>query len=631
MTDYNLNLLGIQSVAIIDDDLNCVFGITELQNAGIDSDVIDALKDKNSPSCSALIKNLERVGVPSSSFEDRLKAVSERSNIEYIPEFFVENIINEYDESKRPARDKLLLIKKSLTSLGVDEAMIHEFSSVSEFGDSEHHFDLIILDLFLVEGDSKISLGFLENRLLKKCNAQYILMSYDSKALESEFRRIHVQHKVSSSQLKVFKKPELNNDEWHVQWKVGIYQLAIERKLIKFQQSTQETWTSIINKATDDFIKRIWSLDSFGFNKLRLTAEADHMSLTEYMAEVMHKGLLAELQDINLPTCEMIRLSEELASIDDGHLLNPSNEIFDSYHVLKEVFSDFRSHRSNHLSQIDTAGLEYKDFICSLKFGSVLQCKKSGNLYLHLTQACDYIHIPHSDSKNHMLFLFPGKKSFLLEDPQDGQKKMTVSYIHTDSGIENITWNLRQLKTLSIKELYEDRESYKVVAQLRESMAQAVSHKFGSTVSRVGALRVPWFENVRAFHCRYEKKNNNFPVTVTGKETLDARSINNPKINQYAELFYFNFFKVKEGSEPIYKVTFKTDSIRDITRIIKVNPDDSLALSRSFEVRRNESVTVDDNIFMFHDTFKRLLVSCEKLEDFEIFNNKSIFLFVVNK
>lgn len=631
MTDYNLNSFGIHSVAIIDDDLNWSFGITELQNAGIDSDVIDALKDKNSPSCSKLIQNLVSLGIPSSNFEDRLKAISHPKNIEHIPDFFVENIINEYQESKRPARDKLLLIKKCLTSLGIEDVKIHEFSSVVEFNDSEHQFDLIILDLFLVEGDSKISLGFLENRLLKKCSAQYILMSYDSKTLESEFRRIHVQHRVSSSQLKVFKKPELNSDEWHVQWKVGIYQLAIERKLINFQQSTQETWTSIINKATDDFIKRIWSLDSFGFNKLRLTAEADHMSLTEYMAEVMHKGLLAELQDINLPTSEMIELSQELASIDDGHFLNPSNEIFDSYHVLKEIFSDFRSYRANNLSQIDTNGYKYNEFIYSLKFGTVLQHKKSSELYLHLTQACDYIHVPYSDSKNHMLFLFPGKKHFLLDDPQDGQKKMTVSYIHTDSGVENITWNLRQLKTVTIRELFEDRESYKVVAQLRESMAQAVSHKFGSTVSRVGALRVPWFENVRAFHCRYVQNGNNFPVTVTGKETLDAKSINNPNIINYAELFYFNIFKVKEGSEPIYKVTFKTDSIRDVTRVLRLNPNDSLNLSRSFELRRNGYVSAHNAIFMFHDTFKKMVMGYTKSEDFQIFHDKSIFLFAVNK
>lgn len=620
--------LGINKVAIIDDELSLQFNREELVNAGVDDTALDTIEDDTANSTSELLALLKLKDIPHSSSDERLGSLGIKDIREDIPQYFKEEIIDVFEEYKQENQEKLELIKESLIELGIDENNISEYTHTDGVNSD---YDLIILDLFLKEGDPDISISFLKERIINDSANQYILMSHDEQALKSRFSEFHIMNSAVTTQIKLVPKAEDINDSQKSLWTRAIHQIATERCLIQTQKDVLNEWSELINNASKGFLTKIWELDLFGLNKLRLTASADNMTLTEYLAEVMHRGLLAEVQSMRQSDSKIDSLSCALDSVDATHLFNPSHEILDSYEKLNKLLADAQSLRFDGLESLPSGATDdnhFKKFISSLKFGSVLREKESRKLLLHITQPCDYQHIAENDADNHCLFLFPGTSSNLFENIEDGQKKITTSFIHIEEEIKNIRWNLRLVKTPTIGELYRDISKYEIVGELREDLAQAVSHKFGSTVSRVAYLRVPWFGKVEALHCKYNPESNSFDLTGSSQTQL---TITSKKLSTRKDVERLFFHAYKETSitptGQVFSLTLEAKSVSCMHSLVDDNLglDKKMCLLDTLQIARNELNQHSDCVFIFLDRLKEIEINEEFVN---IIKDKNIFVLI---
>ncbi|HGE6004338.1 TPA: hypothetical protein ACGGR2_003523, partial [Vibrio cholerae] len=493
----NIKELGINKVAILDDDLAINYSY-ELISQYADEDCLNSLSDPDSPSFQELKNILEALSMPSDSLEKIIDSFNDEEVVKKAPEYYIEGFIHPIEEHKKELKRKVDLIVDCLISLGIERENITFYGSVEEAKQSSEKFELFIIDLFLKEGEPNISLGFL-SELAKKASEQqqFILMSYAKELLSEYFRTQHVRDRICTAQLKVISKPMSSDNNEKIRWEQLLQQVALERKLIPLQREMQIKWTELVENASDKFIRKLWSLDNFGINKLRITASADDMSLSEYLVSAIYKALLAEVEKEGNPNIETLNLENCLRDIDNDKLIKPSNEVNDSYQELNSFIADLTSHRACNLRQI--GGL-YEDFISNLSYGTILKKNKDRKYYLHLTQPCDYIHVKESEAKNNKLFLFPGNKHGAFSVHRGGNKKYLSSFVNTIDGIINIEWDLRQVDAISMQDLFDSRNEYTVVGELRDEEAQAISHQFSSSMSRIATSRMPWFASVDCAH-----------------------------------------------------------------------------------------------------------------------------------
>lgn len=590
------------TVAIIDDDWSISFTESELVIAGVEEVVLDSIKDVDSPSTAELCKLLKEHGLPFGSYEERITALSDDSLYNKLPSYYREDAVDVFRRYKEPLLRKIQVIKDYFISLGFKEDNVSCFCSIDRVNVKE--FDIIVIDLYLEEGNSNISLGFLETSLSDGVNRQYILMSHDITSLREQYRRIHVANSVSSTQLKVINKPESDDEFSKSYWCNSIQQLLIERELIDPQKSVQKKWTNIVRNSAENFVHKIWSLDSFGINKLRLTADADNMSLSEYLSEILYKIMTAEVES-ELETGEVTStLSDALKAVDERHLLISLNEVYDSEYVLKSLFSDVRSLRPENIQQIDSNKFEddesnYIEFISSLKFGSIFK-DNAGQIFLHITQPCDYLHVPYKHAKNFNVFLFPGEEVSTFENNPDGLKKFTTSfvYIENEQNVVNIKWDLRRLVSMPISNLFNCRADYKVVGQLRNDIAQAVAHQFGSTVSRVAALRVPWFGLTEGVLCRVNDRRNGYEILKeSGESELFASKLKPNDVKMYAKKISLHIEKRSDKYCVVPSVAHLHDALEYFNEI------DTNAFLKSRLVKRHAIAKDKQLAYLFIDAF----------------------------
>lgn len=505
--------LGINKVAILDDDINFNYSYDSI-NEYIDEDCLNSLSDTDSPARGELVALLESLSLPVSTTSELIESFNNQEVIERLPEYYRAGIVEPIAERHSDLREKIDLVIDCLKELGVAENNILLFHDVNGISRCSEEIDLYIIDLFLEEGNIDLSIKYLNGILnsSKENRNQFILMSYDRQQLTNQFRSQHIDNKISSSQLKVIEKPENTLDKEKARWLRAIQQISLERTLIESQRNMQEKWTDLVEKSSTEFINKIWSLDNFAINKLRLTAEADDMSLSDYLAIAMHRSLIAELEVDCSHNNVTYELEKSLKSNDDQNKIVPSNEVSDSYEVLTKFVADLTSYRVDSLKQLSRpesdVNTAYNEFLSSLSYGSIL--KKTGddkNYYLHITQPCDYIHINFQESNNNNLFLVPGVVFSKFSNHMGGNKKYLSSFINTIDGVHNIDWNLRKIETISIKKLFEDRASYNVVGRLRDEEVQSISHQFGSSMSRVATNRKPWFDYVSCKHVYVKPEN----------------------------------------------------------------------------------------------------------------------------
>jgi len=502
---------GIKSVLIIDDDTRILYTKDAFNTYGVVKETLDKLEDEDDPNTSLLISLLDKNNLPSESLEDKIKSFSHEKLWENIPNFFRENIVDLIKSKHDGLYRRIETVKTCLQELGVSCEKIKEIATSDEARSELHQnsYDLIILDLML--SDYEKSLPLLEE-ILKFSNAvntQFILTSYRIQELQSNYRQIHINNNVTSAKLKVLDKPTLELNSL-ITWKHALIQISHERYFMHELQECQKNWVQCIDDVSKKLREKIWTLDSCYINKLRITAEADDLSFSEYFTETMAKNMVSEYEDSNAPILETDALAEKIKKTNNSDFVfGYSLETIDPYENLKIMLSDLTSHRPRKLSKMPLdeqleRNIRFKELLTCMKFGTILKHIKDQKYYVHLTPPCDYIHLNIKDINNESLLFFPGTEYNIHKGQGKSDKVYQTPYVNLDGEIKNMRWNLRNPISYELGDLLGNCSDFIVAGQLRTEYAQSIIQKFSASASRIATTRLPVFDNNIIYHLTYK-------------------------------------------------------------------------------------------------------------------------------
>jgi hypothetical protein len=566
--EFSIVEKGITSALILDDDWEVSCDKDDLISSGVEAKYIDRLDDDDDDDTYDLIECLDSKGIASHTTQDKINALFDESIREDLPQSYINNIVDVATSKNVERRERLETIKLALIELGMPEQSITCASSVDIARSSidKVYPELFIFDLYLDVGNQNLSIDLLKDIITNApegLSPQFILMSYDKVQLEALFREIHNELQISSSKFKVIEKPvpgAVEGDK--LRWKHALYLMSHERSFMDIQFNMQLAWVNNIKATADKLIRKIWELDSCSLNKLRLTANADSLSMADYLPEIMSKHIVGEFEEAGSPKEEIKSLENALEAVNDNFTFSSSVEVVEPYETLKKLLSDIASHRSRGVVSFCPDSDEdeqqnpvktYQKFIQELNFGTIIRRKIDNQILVHLTQPCDYIHVPYSDAIDESLLFFPGTKMSLYEDGKESNKTFITSYTRVNEEIVSMSWNLRRPTTFSIVDFFNQRNDYQIIGKLRDEYAQAICSKFASGVSRTALIKVPRFEDMECFHIYYNGETDNVCLTSEGQDIelkeddfsfeegikFDARRYknqvdqNNPKVKKY--------------------------------------------------------------------------------------------------
>lgn len=512
----NKSKINFTNIIIIDDDYAPIYKPERLLQYGVSDQVSRKLMDKSDRNTKAWLKVLKEKGLPSENLEQRLIAFSMEDIADKAPEFYKKNLIEVVNCRINEQKPKLDSIKKWLIDLGSNNDCIKFFNNdvdALEYSNNNHP-DLFIVDLML--DDSTESTGLIKelfnNDNIRK-NSQFILMSYHKDKILDNFRTLHKSLKVSSSRFKVINKPIVNDLSSEIQWKHVFIQLDIEKEFMREQDNFQNSWSVCVDDAAKNLKEKIWEWDSRHINRLRLSAEADHLSFSDYFSEIMAKHIVSVFESSRASKDEMDLLSSKMAKVDNkAFILNSSLEVKDPYEDLKIMLADINSHRSEWYDNVDSI-ISFSSFLRVIKFGTILL--KDNEYFVNITPPCDYIHLKEERSKEESLLFIPGVQFNSYKEEQLGNKKHITPFVTIEKNIQGIKWNLRNPKTFTVYELFESIKQYSIAGQLKSDIAQIISNKFASAISRGAEVRVPRFEDLNLYHCYFNPQDNCFNLKCT--------------------------------------------------------------------------------------------------------------------
>ncbi|MCI4187753.1 hypothetical protein MRO89_17575 [Dickeya dianthicola] len=513
--------VGFLDVVIIDDDYAPIYKPERLHQYGVNEQVSKKLMDKSDRNTKAWLKILKEAGLPSENLEQRLEAFSIEDVAKKAPDYYKRELIDVVELRIKEQKPKLDSIKKWLVELGVSNDGIHFFNCSEKALEYSIHNspDLFIVDLMLDESTESTGLikELFDNDNIRK-DSQFILMSYHTEKILDNFRTLHKSLKVSSSRFKVINKPKENDISSEIQWKHVFIQLDIEKEFMREQDNFQNSWSVCVDKAAKNLKDKIWEWDSRHINRLRLSAEADHISFSDYFSEIMAKHIVSVFESSGAPKEEMNLLSSKMAKVNNkAFILNSSLEVKDPYEDLKIMLADINSHRFEWCDTID-AITSFPAFLRTIKFGTIL--KKNNEYFLNITPPCDYIHLKEERSKYEGLLFIPGIEFDSYKEESDGNKKHITPFITIENNIQGIKWNLRNPITSTVYEAYNSIREYFIVGQLKPDITQIISNKFASAISRGAEVRVPRFEDLYLYHFYFNPQENCFNLKCTDADII---------------------------------------------------------------------------------------------------------------
>ncbi len=534
---------GITSVLILDDDWEVSFAKKDLIGT-VATNYLDRLDDDDDDDTNDLIVYLEAKKIPNHTTQDKLNALFDESLRVDLPESYIKNIVDIANSKHHGRRERLEIVKLALVELGLPEASIACAPSVAVAREKieQTYPELFIFDLYLEVGNQSLSIDLLKE-VIRNAPAdkspQFILMSYAKPELEALFRTLHEELQISSSKFKVIEKPILGMIEGDkLRWKHALYLMSHERSFMNIQFNMQLAWVKNIEKTAAKLTRKIWELDSCSLNKLRLTACSDSISMADYLPEIMSKHIVGEFEESGSPKIEISLLEAALEKVNDNFTFSSSVEVVDPYETLKKLLADIASHRYSSITSF-CQDLEEEDqtkpvntygkFLQELNFGSIIIRRSDDQILIHLTQPCDYIHVPFDAAIDESLLFFPGVKMSLYEEGDESNKTFITSYTRIHDEIISMNWNLRRPITFSMTEFFTQRNDYQIIGKLRDEYAQAICSKFASGVSRTALIKVPRFEDMECHHIYYDGETDK--VYLTGEEqdielTSDSLALN---------------------------------------------------------------------------------------------------------
>lgn len=499
---------GIHSVLIIDDDAKENFTIKKLKSEGF-NDILEQLEDDTSPDTKKII-NILKARNQETELQDLVNYIFTSPNSD-IPEYFQNNLLKPAKEKFTEMFQKIEIIMDCLKSLGIQESNIYlaiNKEEAKKFIDDDIP-DLILID-FRLEDEGSNSINFVEELINiikdKEALTQFILMSYDSDGLQTQFRRLHKENKISSSRFKVIKKPYLDKDLTEkTNWKLALIQIANEKSFMKEQEQMQIELAFCIKEASEKLIEKIWEMDACCLNQLRLTAQEDHISLQKYLLELMSKNLLAEYEEQIAENDSIEKLEQALKAVEHNNLIfSSSPEIIDPYEKLKVLLADLIAIRYKSIKQLpkdsNTKEVNRTNYVKHLEyinFGTILKDTTNNQHYVNLTMPCDYIHLKFDDITVEKFILIPGKEYNPLTSFGINNKEFKSQHLNIQDQIGSLKWELRKPEMMVIKSVLNKliKNELTIVGQLRQEQAQAIITKFATNISRIGLPRTPIFED----------------------------------------------------------------------------------------------------------------------------------------
>lgn len=561
---------GINSILIIDDDTTIFYDEISFINYGISQSIIDKLNDDDDPSTIQLIKVLQENDLDYALISDRIKAFNNPDLINYIPKYYVENIIKPLKDKHDSLYYRIKTVRNCLLKLGALEGNISEVGTSTEAIENikSNSYDLIILDLMLKDEEKSLPLLKKIIDIDKLSSTQIILTSYRTDELKSDYRKIHIENGISSSKLKVLNKPDIDINS-NVTWHHALIQICHERQFMCELQTCQDDWVESIDIVSSKLKEKIWTLDSCYINKLRITAEEDDLSFSDYLTELICKHMVSEYESSQLPIRKIDDLADKIKNTDNSDFIfGYSLEAIDPYENLKIMISDFTSYRANSLLSLpmtkDKDGFE--TLLSAIKFGSILKSNE-GDYLVHVTPPCDYIHLNFKNRNKENFLFFPGKEYEIHKGEGKNDKVYQTPYVNIEGKVKHLRWNLRAPTSYKMGTFLDNCQNFSIVGQLRNDYAQAIIHKFTSAASRIATARLPIFDNGLAYHLSFDKSKpvNGYSIS-TLQDSMEIDRFKDIKMNGILEKQNGMLVRKFKSNNKV-KIIFPSESASRISKL----------------------------------------------------------------
>ncbi|TVL19686.1 hypothetical protein AYI92_10700 [Shewanella xiamenensis] len=497
------------NVAIIDDDYSNLITKSELLRVDKDN-LLDALEDDNSCEYVNLISKLNAADLTYNSIDDLIKYLNDVHIIDILPE--------EFKSLRQTILDRKLMLIQPVNQVEewlqqYDSSIsIEKFSSASAFLSKleRSDYDLVLADYLLINDSEEDTVPFLleaKNKLEERGGApSFILMSSYAEKINQDFLNIKSALKMTSSRFRIIAKPANDNDA--LRWNLTIKQIFQQKELVLDIEKFINAWMDKFLDASKNLSKTLWALDAHSLDIMRKTAEADHLSLSEYFSDVIFRKVLAEFEkSLDQGTDCVHELGTNLANILSKQTnLSPGNEIEDSRLLIKTLLKDASWHEQNwflHKSpypRVISAGAEAQsnDIVSkqlswlkrNLRFGTVLKRDSDNGLIVNLTQPCDIAHIDVADITKTNLLMIAGDFSNISNHDVTPKQAISTTFEYGENW-SNIHWDLSRPQTPPISLFLESFYDYKVIGQLRSDQTQYILNRYVAKISRVATIRVP--------------------------------------------------------------------------------------------------------------------------------------------
>lgn len=481
-----LNEAQILRVAVIDDDLSARITHADLQ---IENDRVAALlNDQTDPDREAYVELLTREGRAPDEMEDLAEPLAEEALRAQAPERLrtaAEAVLTSRQERAAPVQRVIDLLKE----LGIAAGNIDTYPSPQIPHD--RHYDLIIVDYFLVDATTNATLpcirDVLETHREQERPLQVILMSSHEQRLKADFKTIRPELKVSSSRMRIMEKPA--TDTHLVAWRATLWQLASDRaEVTKMERFINDAGTALTTAASATASK-LWELDLQAMDLLHELASKDSDDYVRYVEDAISRRLLSALEADGGMRPALQQLDATLVEHRASNLLSPVAEVGDSRAAIHGLMHSMEWRASVAGLPAYPAGepaVTQAHWIRKhMRFGMVLR-DPDGTDWLNLTQACDLAQSEESDF-GHSSVLFVRGRRMLPAIKPDGDYYVPMSAMMAQSENHVLTWNLRDVRAesiLSFGPIY--GTGWQVVGELRPDVAQNIAAQYGARAARVG-------------------------------------------------------------------------------------------------------------------------------------------------
>jgi hypothetical protein len=481
---------GIARIAIVDDDLSERISTDDLLT--VDRDLPAVLADPHDPDRTAYLALLTRLGREPDDLADLAESLSDPEVRAAAPERLrtaAERVLAVRHENAEPIRR----IQRLLEAVGVLHENIDLYSTAQIPAD--RHYDLIVVDYFLVEGSQEHTLPFIASVLevhgADRAPLQVILMSSHETELKAVFQELRPKLEVSSSRMRIMGKPA--TDDQLLQWKLALYQLAADRASVRTVEAFARAAARAAVQAGKDLAQSVWELDLQAMDLLNETAVADNDDYSRYVEECLSRQLLARLESIADMRAALIELGSVLGGNRATKTTSPSAEIGDSRAAISALMRsmEWRGGTVALGSPYPVAGdhAAKTQWVRScLRFGMVLRAPDGGQ-WLNITQACDLAQARDDELTSTCLLLVGSHRHGATEEPD---RTAIVSMTTAMGPGENdvLGWNLLWTYTPTVDEFGgKFANGWSVVGEMRVDQAQNVAVEYAARTARIGLPR----------------------------------------------------------------------------------------------------------------------------------------------